>query len=78
MGKRFFATEAGAMAILDATQTAKFSLDGHALRVGRLDHRLRDLDVVLVGRRRLAVFHQGAIHHHAGKVERDRTPAGVR
>ena len=72
------AAQAGAVAVLDAAQAADLALDGHAQGVGLLHDLPGDLDVVLVGGRRLAVLHQRAVHHHRGEALLDGAEAGRR
>jgi hypothetical protein len=59
----------GADPVLDATEGAELSLDRYPNLVGHLDNLARDAHVVLEVRWRLAVVHQGAVHHHAREAQ---------
>jgi hypothetical protein len=52
-------------------QAAQLALNRHADLVRHLDHLAGRLDVVVEARRRLAVFHQRAVHHHRAEAEVD-------
>ena len=53
------------LAGLERAEAAELALDRDADRVRHLDHLARDLDVVVVARRRLHVLLERAVHHHA-------------
>ena len=65
------------MTVLDATETADLAFHGDALGVRHLNNFPRDFHVVLKGRRRLAVGHERAVHHDAGKAHLDGGLAGL-
>ncbi len=60
------------------TQTAQFAFNGNAQFVGHVDDTAGDIDVVVVVGNGFAVFHEGAVHHDAGKAQIDGTLADGR
>src|SRR5690606_11692324 len=56
---------------LERAQATQFTFNGHAQLVRDLDHTAGDVDVVFVIGNGLAVFHQGTVHHDAGKAQID-------
>ncbi|MCY1303082.1 hypothetical protein D9M70_527740 [compost metagenome] len=59
----------------ERAQATQFAFHRDPDRMRHLAHAPRDLDVVVVVRRRLHVFAQRAVHHHAGKAGADRSLA---
>ena len=59
---------AGAVAVFHAAEYADFAFDGDAALVGVVDDLAGDLDVLFKGGGRLAVFLEGAVHHHLGEA----------
>ena len=66
------------LAGFQGTQAAQLAFHRHANRVRHFADAARDGDVVLVAGRRLGVFHQRAVHHHAGETGADRLDADGR
>ena len=67
---------ARAMTVFDPAQAADLAFHRDALGVRQFHHFTRHFDVVFEARRRLAVFHQRAVHHHAGEAHVNRALAG--
>jgi hypothetical protein len=67
----FALAQAGAVAVFDTTEYAEFPLDRYAQRMGHINGRLGDLDVLFVGVRAFSVFAERAVHHDGGKPEVD-------
>ena len=65
-----------AFAVFQRAEAAEFAFDGDVLRMGQLHDFGGDADVVVVVGRRLAVFLQRAVHHHAGEAVLDGAGAG--
>ncbi len=63
------------LAGFERAEAAQFAFDRHADGVRDLADLARDVDVVLVAGRRLAVLLQRAVHHHAGEAGADRLHA---
>ena len=68
----------GAMAVFlvalhrfEGAEAAEFAFDGDADAVGHFNHATGDFDVVVVGGDRLAVGHEGAVHHDGGEAHAD-------
>ncbi len=55
----------------EVAQAAQFTFDRDAHLVRHVHHLARHFDVVVEGRRGLAVFHQRAVHHHRAKAQVD-------
>ena len=67
-GTVFLARRAG----FERAEATELAFDRHADRVRHVDDAARDRHVVFVTRRRLHVFLQRAVHHHAGEAGADR------
>ena len=52
----------------ERADAAELAFDGHTDAVSRFNDAAGGFDVVLVSGHRLAVRHQGAVHHHGGKA----------
>ncbi len=63
----FFTGGAG----FERAQATEFAFDRHAAGVRHFHHAASDVDVVLVGSRRLAVGAQRAVHHHRAEAQLD-------
>ena len=63
----FFACFAG----FEVAQYADFAFDGYAAGVGEINDGTGGVDVVFVGGRGFAVFHQRAVHHDGGEAQLD-------
>jgi len=66
------------VSIFDTAERAEFAFDSNAAFMRHLDHFTCDLHVVVECAGCLPVFHQGSVHHYAGKAHFDRGFAGCR
>ena len=71
----FQSAAARAVTVFDPAEAADFAFYGDALGVRQFHHCARHRDVVFKARRRLAVFHQRAVHHHRGEAHVNRALA---